>query len=226
MIGRDEVQLWTQRLDLGADALARFAAWLAEDERARAGRFRFDVHRNRFIGARGRLREILSNYLGMGPADVIFAYGVHGKPSLADAAADLRFNVSHSGDMAVYGITLGREIGVDIEQRSRILSAERIPESFFSPGEVRALRALPEAEQNAAFFRCWTRKEAYIKACAKGLHMPLDSFDVTLGAGEPARFLRHGEGWSMASFQLEPDYEGAIVAAGSGWSWRMMGAGA
>lgn len=225
MIPRDEVHLWAQRLDVGADELAGFAGLLSSDERERAARFRFDVHRNRYTAARGRLREILGSYLGVEAAHVAFAYNAFGKPSLADAGSPLRFNVSHSGEVAAYGVTWGREIGVDVEEECREHSRDRIPESFFSPGEVRALRSLPMEEQNAAFFRCWTRKEAYVKALAEGLNIPLDSFDVSLLPGERARFVRNGEGWSMASFRVEPGYAGAIVAAGEDWTWRVAEAG-
>ncbi|MBV8820987.1 MAG: 4'-phosphopantetheinyl transferase superfamily protein, partial [Acidobacteriaceae bacterium] len=119
-------------------------------------------------------------------------------------------------DVAVYAVTLAREVGVDIE-RLREFKDDGIPERFFSKPEVIALRTLPEALQREAFFQCWTRKEAYVKAHGDGLSIPLDSFDVTLRPGEPARFLRNGDGWGMEAFRLPPDYVGAVVAEGQNW---------
>jgi 4'-phosphopantetheinyl transferase len=213
-VSRETIHLRTHRLDVPAHRLAAFSRLLAPDEQARAARFRFEVHRNRYIAGRGRLREILSYYLDADPAGLVFTANQYGKPGVD--GTDLRFNVSHTEDLAVYAIARGREVGVDIE-RIRPLAAEGIPERFFSPAEVAALRSLPRDLQPRAFFNCWTRKEAYVKASGEGLSIPLNSFDVTLLPGEPARFLRNGEGWSMEAFQREPDYIGAVVAEGSGW---------
>jgi 4'-phosphopantetheinyl transferase len=212
-----EIHLWSQSLAVPA---VEFANLLAPDERERAARFRFDVHRNRYIVGRGRLRQILGGYLGIDPAGIVFAVGDHGKPSLA-GGGELRFNLSHTGDLAVYAVTLEREVGVDVEQ-IRDLKEDGIPERFFSKSEVTALRSLPRAQQPEAFFNCWTRKEAYVKAHGHGLSIALDSFDVTLRPGDPARFLRNAEGWSMEAFRLQPDFVGAVVAEGQDWkvAWQ------
>ena|SRR5271165_6547669 len=220
---RSEIQLWFRHLDAAPDEIARLSPFLSIDEAARAARFRFDVHRLRYIAGRGYLREILAAYLNVGPESLSFDYNSFGKPALA--GADLRFNLSHTGSIAVYAVTLGREAGVDIEKIEPRFAEERIPESYFSALEVQALRSLPVELQAEAFFLCWTRKEAYIKARAEGLSIPLDSFAVNLHPGEPPRFLWNGEGWSIASFRLEPGYAGAIVAEGGDWTWRVADAG-
>ena len=216
MLSAFEIHLWIESLEYSSTNLLALESLLSPDERKRAVRFYFDIDRARFIAARGRLRQILATYLSSDPAALVFSYNAHGKPFLD--GQELRFNLSHSGTKAVYAIAQGRELGVDIERIQPEFAKERIPEMFFSPGEAAALRSLPSDAQTEAFFRCWTRKEAYVKARAEGLSMALDSFDVSLGPDEPARFLRNGEGWSIYSFRVEPDYLGAIVAEGTGWT--------
>lgn len=209
-----QVHLWTQSLSIPEPQIQAFASCLSGDEIERARRFHFEIHRNRFIAARGRLRHILAAYLGRKPGDLVFTYGIYGKPALSGDAGNLAFNLSHSEDLAVYAILRNREIGIDVEQIREGPAEERIPEMFFSPSEVAALRALAPTQQVEAFYRCWTRKEAYVKARSEGLSIPLDSFDVSLRPQDPAVFLRGAKGYSMFSFRVEPDYIGAIVAEG------------
>jgi len=211
----EQVDVWIQPLDVLPADLSRWFSSLASDERARAARFHSARHRDDYIVARGRLREILSIYLGQPPAGIEFTYGPFGKPGLL--IPGVHFNVSHSGALAVYAITRGRSVGIDIEEIRPEFSQERIAERFFSAREVGELRSLPEEAQAEAFFRCWTRKEAYVKARGGGLSIPLDSFDVTLRAEEPAMFLRGGEGWSVRSFAVPAGYAAAIVAEGHDW---------
>jgi 4'-phosphopantetheinyl transferase len=123
--------------------------------------------------------------------------------------SDVQFNVSHSHGMGLIAIARGRKVGCDIERIEPRFADEQIPERFFSPREVAALRALPESEQCEAFFRCWTRKEAFIKACGMGVSMALDSFDVTLG--ESAALLRGAEGWIVRAVEAPEGYAAAIV---------------
>ena len=161
------------------------------DERARADRFYFARDREHFIVARGVLREILGCYLKRVPKSLCFCYGSHGKPALAgefDGEA-IRFNVSHSHGVALYAISRGRAVGIDLERIRFDLPVAEIAERFFSKREDAMLRSLPTDVQHQAFFRCWTRKEAYIKARGEGLSLPLDQFDVSLAPGEPAAVL-------------------------------------
>jgi 4'-phosphopantetheinyl transferase len=210
------VDIYTVRLEADAARLDSLYEILAPQERERAARFRFAEHRRHFIVCRGTLREILSPYLGLKPARIAFAYNAHGKPRLCDSDVrlpDVRFNVSHSGGWALQAVTRGRDVGVDIERMDARFANDQIPERFFSPREVAHLRALPAVRQTEAFFRCWTRKEAYIKARGLGLALPLDSFDVSLSPGDPPVLLRAGD-WSVQDFDAPPGYAAAVVAEG------------
>jgi 4'-phosphopantetheinyl transferase len=160
---------------------------LSGDERARAARFFFERDRDRFVVGRGLLREILGRCVGSDPTALAFDYGNFGKPFLPDAGVS--FNVAHAGDVLVVAALEEGEVGVDVELVSNAPVEERVAEHFFSRREVLALRALPEAEQPAAFFRCWTRKEAYIKAIGLGMQVSLHDFAVTLTASEPPALL-------------------------------------
>ncbi len=190
-------------LDVDGVRLRELEGVLTWEERTRATRFRFDRNRNRFIACRGRLRELL----GLSPRQELVC-GPFGKPRLGDS--EIRFNVSHSHGMAMIAITRGREVGCDIERIDPSFADENIPERFFSPYEVAALRALPAEEQCDAFFRCWTRKEAFIKACGMGMSLALDSFDVTLTA-DRAMLMRGGDGWSLHNADAPKGYAAAIV---------------
>jgi len=211
-----EVELWVWPLDVGADERGRFFAMLSDDEVARAERFVFERDRHRYIAARGRMREVLARLLGATPADLRFDYSSHGKPSLP---LGLHFNLSHSEALAALGVSRTHQLGVDVEHVRPL--KEDIAERFFSQAEVTALRALPEDEQLEAFYRCWTRKEAVVKAIGEGLSRPLDSFDVTLDP-QSARLLRMaGEQggpsvWQMAHFAPAPEFQGAVACRTGG----------
>lgn len=193
----------------------RHAAILSAEEHDRAGRFRFDRHRRHYIARRGILRELIGSYLGCNPAKVGFVYNAYGKPALRNT--DLHFNLSRSRGMALYAFCRGVAVGCDLEWRDPQFAAQQIPERFFSRDEVRTLRSLPLSHQTEAFFNCWTRKEAYVKAAGRGLSIALDTFDVSLTPKAPAVFLRGGDGWSIRSFSPVPGFQAAIVARGANW---------
>lgn len=215
------VHVWRASLEQPPDVQETYWRALDEGERARAERFHFERHRWRFVLGRGFLRALLGRYLDIEPAEVRFAYGPYGKPSLGDehGATRLRFNASHSHELAVYAFVEGHELGVDIEYVKKDFAGEDIAQQFFSAYEVKTLMTLPQSERTAAFFRCWTRKEAYIKAIGNGLSHPLDQFDVTLTSDEPAALIRdYRDGhatsrWSMFNLELE-GYAGALVVEG------------
>jgi 4'-phosphopantetheinyl transferase len=175
-------------LDAPREERERLFELLSADERERAARFHFARDRDRFAVGRGALRALLAAELGTDPRELRFDYGPQGKPALA--GDELQFNVSHSGGIALVAIAHRGELGIDVELDSQDLANEQIPERFFSPAEVTALRSLPARLQPRAFLTCWTRKEAFIKAKGDGLSLPLDSFDVTLEPGVPAALLR------------------------------------
>jgi 4'-phosphopantetheinyl transferase len=212
-----EVCLWTVRLEASEDNFTRSLAWLSPEEKVRADRFHFTRHRRAFVLGRAALRALLGSYLETQPAEVGFTYGPQGKPALADAACPLRFNASNSGELAAYAFTTGCEIGVDVEQHRPLHDFESIAQRFFSPEETAELLELPASEKTSAFFHCWTRKEAYIKAMGGGLSIPLDSFRVALRPDAPPRMVSLGgsedaaRGWTLHSFDPGPDYAGAIA---------------
>lgn len=165
---------------------------LSADERDRADQYRFERDRNRYTVGRALLRALLARYCDAHPAELVFDYGGFGKPSLKDGPS---FNLSHSGALALYAFADSGELGVDVELQNDDFAKDRIAERFFSPAEVRSLRALPAEQQPGAFLCCWTRKEAFIKARGDGLSLALDSFDVTLAPDVPAALLRTA--WSV-----------------------------
>ncbi len=224
-LNNDEVHVWRAPLDVPESHVRRLGPILAGDERQRAERYVFEKDQRHFVVARGLLRVLLGRYLAQDPQHLRFTYGPHGKPALStDTGGDiLRFNVSHSHGLALYAITRGRELGVDVERIRPAVAQETIAEHFFSPREVAALRALPLPLQATAFFACWSRKEAYIKAKGDGLALPLDQFDVSLAPGEPAALLRtawdpqEAARWALQDLAPAPDYRAAVAVAGHDW---------
>lgn len=222
---RDRVDLWKARLNLPEVSLRLLEQTLSSDERTRAERFRFDRDRRRFIAARGQLRMILGRYVEVDPQALVFSYGLHGKPFLAQPFRTApKFNLSHSGELALVAVTLNREIGIDLEEIRCFDNAERLAERFFSRRENAALRALPETERLAAFYCCWTLKEAYVKATGNGLATATGSFDVVVDRAEPASLLsveassEEASLWSLLRLAPAPGYAGAVAVEGSGWT--------
>lgn len=217
----DTVHVWWFALDVDPAERTVLAATLSADERARAGRFLRPIDRERYITARGVLRHLLGDGLGCAPAEVSFRYGPRGKPGLDGGEEHrLEFNLSHRESQGIVALARGRRVGIDVERINPGLIEERIPEQFFSPREVAALRALPRELQPGAFFACWTRKEAYVKARGDGLSLGLDRFDVSLSPGEPAALLRteddplDAERWSLHALTRPPDIVAALAVEG------------
>jgi len=214
-----EARIWASELEPGAAAVDRLVPLLSPDEQERAARFHFRRDAMRWIVARATLREILGGCLGADPRAVVFSYGPKGKPALAARAGelDLQFSLAHSAHLAVYAVTVGCPVGVDVERLRPVPDMNRIAERTFSRQECTALGGLPAALRPAGFFNCWTRKEAYIKAVGLGLSYPLDRFSVSLTPGEPARLEAveadpaHAEGWMMAALAPRSGFVGAVV---------------
>lgn len=226
VLGRNEVHVWQASLEESAPELDRFLHNLSADERTRAEKFHFQRDRERFITAHGILRAILNRYLDRDPKSLSFRYSSHGKPTLeCESGLDaIRFNMSDSHGKALYAVTRGREIGVDLEFIRCNLETEQIAERFFSQNEIATLRALPPGLRKYAFFLCWTRKEAYIKARGEGLSIPLDQFDVSLIPGKPAALLNtrpdseEAIRWSLRDLVPDSGYAAALAAEGRGWT--------
>jgi 4'-phosphopantetheinyl transferase len=224
-LGADDVHVWQAPLDGAAELVDRFAACLDGEERYRAERFHFPRDRDRYVVGRGRLRLLLGEYLGVAPEDVGFQYSTAGKPALSagSGSADLRFNVAHSDGLALYAVTRGRDVGVDVERVRPDLAWRELAERYFAPTEVAELVALPPARQRLAFFTCWTRKEAYVKALGLGLSVPLDGFAVTLAPDRPAALIGTAhdpaqcERWELRELVPAAGFVGAMAVEGRGW---------
>lgn len=192
-LGEREVQIWRVNLDRTEAEVTALERCLTADETTRADRFRFTRDRRRFVVARGALRTLLGRVLGPAPEKIGLQYGPEGKPALAPAhgsgAEALQFNVAHSHEVALLALARGAELGVDVEYMRELNDAQRIARRFFSAQEVAALLATPAEQQKAAFFRIWTRKEAFIKATGKGLSQPLDAFNVVTNDGQALEYV-------------------------------------
>ncbi len=221
----DEVQLWRVDLDAIGGEEDRWQKLLSGDERTRAARFHFGRDRQRFAAGRAWLRIILASYLAADPTALSFAYSAKEKPSLdpPHAQDSLMFNVSHSGGIALMAFARGREIGIDVEQVRNDFDLEAIARRFFSAHEQSQLFALVPEARIEAFFRCWTRKEAYIKATGDGLSLPLSQFDVGLAAGENNALLAtrpdasEAERWVLREVPAGAGFVAALCVRGQGW---------
>jgi 4'-phosphopantetheinyl transferase len=218
----DEVHLWRVNLAQPVTLIQQLRQCLSEDELVRADRFHFEKDRHHYLVGRSSLRLILGRYLNVEAGQLRFSYTAYGKPLLASPSS-LKFNVSHAGEIALHAVTRNREVGVDIEKVRVMPDAVQIAERFFSTQENKVFASIPAQQKEEAFFNCWTRKEAYIKAIGEGLSHPLDTFDVSLKPGEPAALLRVKdapqavERWSLHPLDPGPGYVAALVVAGHNW---------
>lgn len=220
-----KVHVWRTSTDQSQPSVRSLYGILGPDECQRADRFYFEKHRRRFTVARGVLRRLLGEYLGVSSEAVAFEYSEYGKPSLPNTInpTDIRFNVSHSNESALFAFTRQRDVGVDVEHVRSDIDVEALAQNSFSPREVDALLRLPAARRREAFFNCWTRKEAFIKAHGEGLSLGLDRFDVTLAPGEPAALLRFEVDpaevplWEMCILDAEDGYKAALAVEGHDW---------
>jgi 4'-phosphopantetheinyl transferase len=231
-----EVHLWQICLSLPDSILGEMSRCLSADERARAVRFRFEGDRRTFIAAHSILRQILALYLGLSPERIELVKGRSGKPeiTLASRCMPLFFNLAHSGTLALIGVNRGGEIGVDVEKIRPFPALSEIAHRYFTAREWATLENLDAAVREVAFFRCWTRKEAFVKAYGDGLLFGLDCFEVTAAPGEPARLLwaagqaEAGQRWWMTDIEPEAGYVGACVVERPVfrvrmWEWALVG---
>jgi 4'-phosphopantetheinyl transferase len=192
---------------------------LSPDEKQRAAKFHYPKDRDHFINARGILRSLLGRYLSLPAGEIAFTYSAYGKPDLATETS-LNFNVSHAGGYGLFGFTSGAPLGVDLEKTDKSIEVGRLASRFFSPTEAATVLALPAGDQVAAFFRTWTRKEAFIKAHGEGLSLPLDQFSVTVDLEKVVCLKQINwapetvEDWSMASFMVMEDLPGGLAVFG------------
>lgn len=233
--------MWRTALDPPAERMAELVATLSTDERTRAAAFRFERDRRAYMVARGALRTLIGRYARCDPRDATFAYGPRGKPSLHSPQAPVCFNVSHSGELALLAFSAHSELGVDVEKKRTLSDLVGLAQSVFSPRELAVVQTLSEPPVRArrrsdafelgganhdAFFRCWTRKEAFIKATGEGLGRSLQSFDVSLSENEPAQLQRVDSDlfpsrWSMSELPIDAGYAAALVVDGQGLKVRL-----
>ena len=217
-----EVRVWLAWVPLVADGPRRLAELLSAEERAAAERFLRAEDRTRYVVAHGVLREILGHCLGLPPAAVALGRGPWGKPELTGDAArtGLAFNLSHSGDLVAVAVAAGRAVGVDVEAGRTTMDVMDLAAGHFAPAEIAALASVDPADRRAAFIRCWTRKEAYVKARGEGLGFPLPRFAVAFGADQAPGLLWVADEpdaprqWAVFDLAPGAGYAGAVVVAG------------
>jgi 4'-phosphopantetheinyl transferase len=225
-----EVHVWAVWLTASPRMIQTYRSLLSPEEKARADRFMFDRHRESYELSQGALRLFLGGYLGCSAQEVALTSGPKGKPSLRDGSR-LAFNKSHSNRLALYAFTTGCEIGIDVEELRDIPDSDQVASHYFCQAETSELTSLSGTKnRNEAFLRCWTRKEAYIKASGDGLHLPLDRFQVTLLPEQPARFVQIGNDekiaadWMLHHLEPAPGYLGAVAYRGSPRAIRLQNA--
>jgi 4'-phosphopantetheinyl transferase len=222
-LGNDDLHVWRASLDQDRTTILKLSGLLAPDECQRAEKYFRSIDRDRFIIARGILRKILSAYLHIAPREVRFIYNEYGKPSLSadQNHCALSFNLSHSNSLALYAVTCGRHVGIDIEYIREDFATLEIAEHFFSKDEVAALKSLPTDQRTTGFFNCWSRKEAFIKAKGMGVSYHLDRFTVSLAPGETPALLKVDDDerevarWRMYELKPGAGYVAALIAAGA-----------
>jgi 4'-phosphopantetheinyl transferase len=209
------VHVWAVRLDDPSVDLERGRDWLSPAERERAARFIFDRDRRRYLAAHIALHEILCHYLPIDPAQLSFDLGPNGKPKLhqTPTPSAIEFNLSHSNELALLAVAHGREVGIDVEHVRERFEFQEVAERFFTAKEVAAMRGLPSALQRQAFFKCWTSKEAFLKATGTGLSGALDEVEISLGGDQQVLIAANVPNWWL--FELDPisGYQAALVVA-------------
>lgn len=222
ILPEDQVQVWQAALPRTEEEAGSFLPLLSPDETERADRFLVYRARAAFAGARGTLRLLLGRYLGVPPRELRFCYSAQGKPALEDET--LCFNLSHSQGLALYAFSRHLPMGIDVEHLRPEVASAAIARRFFAPLEVAALDLIEPGRRTEAFFTCWTRKEAYLKARGEGLGLGLHSFAVSLG--EPAALLHSDQGadecrrWRLCPLRPQPGYVGALCAPAGDWRLR------
>jgi|1185.fasta_scaffold24229_1 4'-phosphopantetheinyl transferase len=218
---RNAVYISWVNLDQSDADIASAVSDLSPDEQERADRYHRLVHRNRFIAARSCLRRMIGSFLHVAAEEIMFVAGTHGKPALSDRFSfqDLRFNLAHSEEMAVLAIAFGRDVGVDVEHVRPNVQFLEIARRMFAPGEYVHLETLTEDEIMRAFYRCWTRKEAYVKATGAGLSLALDSFEVPVSPQRaPFRVTLHDAclpTGTLTDISPNDDFAAALAILGS-----------
>lgn len=214
-----QAHIWSAMLSCDTQKLKIFFDLLDANEQARAKRFHFEKDRNQFIASHGILRKILSGYLNVSPEKIIFSYNEFGKPFIANQS-DIQFNLSHSKNIALIGVTKNYSIGIDIEYIKQMRDIDAIAERYFSAHEYSALKQLSTEEKQLAFFNGWSRKEAFLKAHGQGLSYSLEKIEVNLLANETAKFIAIHDAnenisdWELYNLEPANDFAAALAIKG------------
>jgi 4'-phosphopantetheinyl transferase len=210
------VQVWAMSTTSPDSTIARFYEFLSPQEKNRAHRFRIDHLQREFIITRGTLRTLLGHYLNSEPTNIQLSYGPRGKPRIA-GAANIDFNVSHSANIALFAFTRDCEVGIDIEKICPLTDMYNIANRYFTAEETSQLMRIPANQREHAFYLCWTRKEAFIKAIGDGLSVRLDSFRVTFDPKEQARLILNernehdAKTWTLADLKFSTEFAAALA---------------
>jgi 4'-phosphopantetheinyl transferase len=217
-LGVNDVHIWYLDLNLYLDKLEEFKAILSQEELTKAFKFKFEKHQNRFIITRANLRLILSKYINIAPENIEFIYSEKGKPSLAQNYDDLgiEFNLSHSGELALYAVTKDKRIGIDVEKIRTNCDVESIAKRFFCESEYQFISRLPEGEKQRVFYQVWTRKEAYLKATGEGLGGGLDTIELDLESKDTKIISIKGEektsnNWYLYELKMPENYLASLA---------------
>lgn len=220
-VGNNAVHVWKGLLDVDNETIKRFFTVLSEQEKQRSSRFHLAHHSRQYIAAHGMLRSILGEYLEIDPKALTFSVNQYGKPYLCSDQknSSLLFNLSHSHNLCILGVSSGLEIGIDIEYVNRDIDVLEIADRCFSRREIEKLGSLHGDLQRRAFYRCWTRKEAYLKGKGKGLFMDLRRVEVSMLPAEPAAVVSSNDSpedagrWHLFDIEPYPRYIGALAVA-------------
>jgi 4'-phosphopantetheinyl transferase len=217
----DPITVWFVPLETDEAVFEKNLQLLSDDEHTRAQRFHFDKDRHHFVNCRATLRKVLADITGHSADTLTFRYAEHGKPYLEGPRSEVFFNVSHTHGMGLVASRSSGEIGVDLEPRERKVNYPELAKGFFSPAETETLLALPQEEQQEAFIRCWTRKEAYMKARGAGISMGLSTFDVSFAPGDQPCLLRtetpgDADAWSLHDLSTVEGFIAALCLEGAG----------
>ena len=210
-----ELHVWTVRMPTDLATISLCRETLSPQERARAAEMVHAPTRTSHVVMRSAARLLLSRYLRLPPDHIRISAGSNGKPTIQ---GPLGFNIGHSGVIGLVAFALGCEVGVDVEVARPFEDMEALTTRFFCVEEAEEIRRVSSVDRPMAFYRCWTRKEAYVKALGSGLSTPLDSFRVSIAADEPVRFMRLPEGssaWSLYDLEVEEGYVAALAHPGA-----------
>ncbi len=211
----NEIHIYRSSLETTSDKIKDYESFLSADELYKANRYKFEKDRVHYITGRALLRNILSRYLNQFPGEIVFSYSDKGKPFIKDT--EVKFNLAHSGGRAVYAVANNIDIGIDIEFMRELPDALQIAKRFFSEKEVDEFSEIREVDIRTAFFNCWTRKEAFIKAVGEGLSYPLKDFSVTLKPGDKPEILwikdkaEEVKYWSLINIDTDENYISSLA---------------